>query len=58
MTPPGDEVWAPLGAATKFLDPEDRVRLLVDMLPLFDGTPDEQEALLEVKDVLPQVRIL
>lgn len=56
MTPPGDEFWTPLGEATKFLHPEDRVRLLVDLVPLFEGSADEKEALLEVKEVLPQVR--
>lgn len=56
LTTPGDEVWAPLGEATKFLHPEDRVRLLVDMLPFFEGSAEEQQGLLEVKEALPQVR--
>lgn len=56
MTAPGDEFWTPLGESTKFLHPEDRVRLLVDLVPLFEGSENEKEALLAVKEVLPQVR--
>lgn len=41
--------------ATELLHPEDRVRLLVDLVPLFQGTEEEKQALLEMKDVLPQV---
>ena len=55
LTPPGKDVWAPLGEATLLLHPEDRVRLLVDLVPLFEGTEDQRQALLEMKDVLPQV---
>ncbi|CAM9221038.1 unnamed protein product [Ascophyllum nodosum] len=55
LTPPGKDVWAPLGEATLLLHPEDRVRLLVDLVPLFEGTEDQRQALLEMKNVLPQV---
>lgn len=57
LTPAREEVWAPLGKATERLHPEDRVRLLVDLVPLFQGTEDEKQALLEMKEVLPQVRV-
>lgn len=56
LTPPGDAVWAPLGEATKFLHPEDRVRLLVDFVKAFSGGEEQRQALLEVKDVLGPVR--
>ncbi|CAM9495618.1 unnamed protein product [Scytosiphon promiscuus] len=55
LTPPGDDVWAPLGEATKFLHPEDRVRLLVDFVKAFAGGEEQRQALLEVKDVLSPV---
>ncbi|CAM9907571.1 unnamed protein product, partial [Laminaria digitata] len=55
ITPPGDDVWGPLGEATKFLHPEDRVRLLVDLVKMFGGTEEERRALLEIKDVLGPV---
>lgn len=56
LTPPGDDVWGPLGEATKFLHPEDRVRLLVDFVKAFSGGDEQRQALLEVKDVLTPVR--
>lgn len=56
LSPPGEDVWAPLGEATKFLHPEDRVRLLVDLVKAFDGGEEMRQALLEVKDVLGPVR--
>eukprot|EP00752_Nemacystus_decipiens_P010886 g9679.t1 len=55
LTPAGDDVWGPLGEATKFLHPEDRVRLLVDFVRAFDGGEEMRQALLEVKDVLGPV---
>eukprot|EP00904_Undaria_pinnatifida_P011352 jgi/Undpi1/7347/HiC_scaffold_22.g09820.m1 len=58
IIPPGDEVWGPLGEATKFLHPEDRVRLLVDLVKAFDGTAEQRQALLEIKDVLGPVNAL
>lgn len=57
LIPAREEVWAPLGRATELLHPEDRVRLLVDLVPLFQGTEEEKQALLEMKEVLPQVRV-
>lgn len=56
LTPPGEDFWAPLGEATKFLHPEDRVRLLVDFTKAFKGGEEKRQALLEVKDVLEPVR--
>ncbi len=55
LTPPGEDFWAPLGEATKFLHPEDRVRLLVDFTKAFKGGEERRQALLEVKDVLEPV---
>ncbi|CBJ28685.1 conserved unknown protein [Ectocarpus siliculosus] len=55
LTPAGDEFWGPLGEATKFLHPEDRVRLLVDFVRAFSGEEEMRQALLEVKDVLGPV---
>ncbi|CAM9425922.1 unnamed protein product [Pylaiella littoralis] len=55
LTAPGDEVWGPLGEATKFLHPEDRVRLLVEFVKAFKSGDEQRQALLEVKDVLGPV---
>ena len=55
ITPAGEDLWGPLGEATKFLHPEDRVRLLVDLVKTFSGTEEERKALLEIKDVLGPV---
>ncbi|CAN0303893.1 unnamed protein product, partial [Ectocarpus sp. 4 AP-2014] len=55
LTPAGDDFWGPLGEATKFLHPEDRVRLLVDFVRAFSGGEEMRRALLEVKDVLGPV---
>lgn len=56
LTPAGEDFWGPLGEATKFLHPEDRVRLLVDFVRAFSGGEEMRRALLEVKDVLGPVR--
>ncbi|CAN0574020.1 unnamed protein product, partial [Ectocarpus sp. 12 AP-2014] len=47
LTPAGDDFWGPLGEATKFLHPEDRVRLLVDFVKAFSGGEEMRRALLE-----------